>query len=75
MKAEMYRERSNEELQNEIRELKEQLFRLRFQHATKQLENTSELRSVRRDLARVNTILRERELAKSRRVMGGRSNE
>ncbi|MDI9497554.1 MAG: 50S ribosomal protein L29 [Bacillota bacterium] len=68
MKAEMYRERSDEELLNEIRELKEQLFRLRFQHATKQLENTSELRSVRRDLARVNTILRERELARARRV-------
>ncbi|MDI9469481.1 MAG: 50S ribosomal protein L29 [Bacillota bacterium] len=66
MKAKQYRERSNEELQSEIRQLKEQLFRLRFQHATKQLENTSELRNVRRDLARVNTILRERELAKSR---------
>ncbi len=63
MKAESYRDKSTSELENEIRALKEQLFRLRFQHATRQLENTSELRTIRRDLARVNTILREREIA------------
>ncbi len=62
MKAKEYRERSVEDLKNEIIALKEQLFRLRFQHATKQLENTAELSKVKRNLARVNTILREREL-------------
>lgn len=62
MKANEYRERSVEDLQKEITALKEQLFRLRFQHATKQLENTAELSKVKRNLARVNTILREREL-------------
>lgn len=63
MKANEYRERSVDDLNKEIVALKEQLFRLRFQHATKQLENTAELSSVKRNLARVNTILRERELA------------
>ncbi len=62
MKAKEYRERSAEDLQKEIVALKEQLFRLRFQHATKQLENTAELSRVKRNLARVNTVLREREL-------------
>ncbi len=62
MKANEYRERSAEDLQKEITALKEQLFRLRFQHATKQLENTAELSRVKRNLARVNTVLREREL-------------
>ncbi|MDD2213441.1 50S ribosomal protein L29 [Oscillospiraceae bacterium HV4-5-C5C] len=62
MKAKDYRDKSSEELNQEIVALKEQLFKLRFQNATKQLENTAELRLVKRDLARVNTILREREL-------------
>lgn len=61
MKANEYRERSIDDLNNEVTALKEQLFRLRFQHATKQLENTSELRTVKRNLARVKTILHERE--------------
>lgn len=61
MKANEYRERSIDDLNNEVTALKEQLFRLRFQHATKQLENTAELRTVKRNLARVKTILHERE--------------
>ena len=43
-------------------DLKEELFRLRFQHATNQLENPLKLRTVKRDMARVRTILTEREL-------------
>lgn len=63
MKAKDYREKTSDELVKEIGALKEQLFKLRFQHATKQLENTAQLSQVRRDLARVQTIIRERELA------------
>ena len=63
MKADEYREKSTDELNQEILDLKSQLFNLRFQHATHQLENTSELRTVKRSLARVNTILRERDIA------------
>jgi large subunit ribosomal protein L29 len=56
------REKSNDELNQELLDLKEELFRLRFQHATNQLENPLKLRTVKRDMARVRTILREREL-------------
>jgi large subunit ribosomal protein L29 len=56
------REKSKVELNEELVALKEELFRLRFQHATNQLENPLKLRTVKRDMARVRTILREREL-------------
>lgn len=62
MKPSEIREKSNDELQQELLDLKEELFRLRFQHATNQLENPLKLRTVKRDMARVRTILREREL-------------
>lgn len=62
MKPSEIREKSSEELNNELLALKEELFRLRFQHATNQLENPLKLRTVKRDMARVRTILREREL-------------
>ncbi len=62
MKPSEIREKSSEELNKELLALKEELFRLRFQHATNQLENPLKLRTVKRDLARVRTILREREL-------------
>lgn len=62
MKTEEIRKQSTEELQNELTALKEQLFKLRFRHATKQLENPVQLRTVKRDIARVHTILRQREL-------------
>lgn len=63
MKASELRELSDRELQEKIRELKDELFNLRFQMATGQLENTMRLREVRKSIARVKTILRERELA------------
>ena len=56
------REKSMIELNNELVALKEELFKLRFQHATNQLDNPLKLRGVKRDIARVRTILREREL-------------
>ena len=52
----------NEELIGKLREGKEELFNLRFQGATGQLENHGRLRAVRKDIARIYTILREREL-------------
>jgi large subunit ribosomal protein L29 len=50
------------ELSTKLREAKEELFNLRFQGATGQLENHGRLRAVRKDIARIYTILREREL-------------
>ena len=50
------------ELASKLREAKEELFNLRFQGATGQLENHGRLRAVRKDIARIYTILREREL-------------
>ena len=50
------------ELTEKLRESKEELFNLRFQGATGQLENHGRLRAVRKDIARIYTILREREL-------------
>ncbi|MBA2698107.1 MAG: 50S ribosomal protein L29 [Nocardioidaceae bacterium] len=52
----------NDSLEEKLRESKEELFNLRFQGATGQLESHGRLRSVRRDIARIYTILREREL-------------
>ncbi|MGI5822779.1 MAG: 50S ribosomal protein L29 [Firmicutes bacterium] len=63
MKANEIRELSDQELQEKAQELKGELFNLRFQMATGQLENTTRLQAVRRSIARVLTIMRERELA------------
>jgi large subunit ribosomal protein L29 len=57
------RELSPEELQASETELRQELFNLRFQHATRQLENTSRMPQVKREIARVLTVLRERDLA------------
>jgi len=56
------RELNDEELVVKLREAKEELFRLRFQAATGQLENNSRLKAVRKDIARIYTLMREREL-------------
>jgi large subunit ribosomal protein L29 len=56
------RELSDEELVERLRESKEELFNLRFQMATGQLDNNRRLRVVRREIARVYTVMREREL-------------
>ncbi len=62
MKASELREKTNEDLYQELVSLKEELFKLRFQHATRRLDNPIRLRTVRREIARVKTIMREREL-------------
>ena len=61
MKASKLRDLSKEDLVQEESDLREQIFKLRFQAATGQLESASRRRSVRRDIARILTILRERE--------------
>ena len=63
MKAEEIREWENSEIAARLGELKEELFRLRFRSATMQLENPRLINNIRKDIARLNTILRERELA------------
>lgn len=55
---------TTDKLLDRERELKEQLFNLRFQLATGQLENTASLKQVRKDIARVKTVLRQQELNK-----------
>ncbi len=56
------RQMSRDELNGKVTELKEELFSLRFQAATGQLQNTARLRGVRKDIARVYTVLQERNL-------------
>ncbi len=51
-----------DDLAEKLRDAKEELFNLRFQNATGQLDNTARLRTVRKDIARIYTVLREREL-------------
>ena len=63
MKASELRELSVEELQRKLTELKEELLNLRFQLAVNQLENSSRIGAVKKDIARVSTILRQRELS------------
>jgi large subunit ribosomal protein L29 len=60
-----FRELHDDELETRLREAKEELFNLRFQMATGQLDNNRRLRTVRHDIARIYTILRERELGLS----------
>ena len=64
-RAQELRETGDEELLVALREAKEELFNLRFQSATGQLESHGRLRAVRRDIARIYTIMRERELGLS----------
>ena len=57
MKAEDLRQKTPDELADQLRELKKEAFNLRFQKASGQLENTARVRAVRRDVARVKTII------------------
>ena len=61
--AEELRQLADDELLVKLREAKEELFNLRFQVATGQLDNNRRLQTVRRDIARIYTVMRERELA------------
>jgi large subunit ribosomal protein L29 len=66
MKAEALRELTDEELREKERELRRKLFNLRFQVAMNRQENTAALTETKRDIARILTILRERELQRRR---------
>ena len=63
MKASDIRKMSSAELETKLGELKKDLFNLRLQHATNQLENPVRIAQVKRDIARVKTVIRELELA------------
>ena len=58
------KKKSDAELAQELTDAKKELFNLRFQHVTGQLENPVKMRELKRDIARVKTIIREKELAK-----------
>jgi len=62
MKTKELHEMTVEELNTKLKELSEELFNLRFRHAVGQLENSASLNTCRRDIAKVKTILRQREL-------------
>ena len=62
-KAAELRELNDTELEHRLGEAKEELFNLRFQNATGQLDNVARLPQVKRDVARIETLLREREIA------------
>lgn len=66
MKAKELRELSDEELRQRERELREELFNLRFQHALGQLSNVMRIPQVKREIARIKTILREREISRAK---------
>jgi large subunit ribosomal protein L29 len=64
MKARELRELSGDELERKEAELKDQLFKLKFQHALGQLENAMKLKSIKKDIARIKTILGENKEGK-----------
>ncbi len=61
MKAKEIREMTSEELEKKLKELKNELFNLRFQHAVNQLDNPHKIADVKKDIARVMTVLREKK--------------
>ena len=65
MKAADLRESSVDELEIKLKDLKEELFNLRFQLAINQLENPTRIKAVKKDIARVSTVTREIQLAES----------
>lgn len=65
MELKKMREMTEVELNSELAKMKKELFNLRFQHVTGQLENPVKMREVKREIARVKTILIEKELAKA----------
>ena len=66
MKSSEYREMSDEQLALSLRDVTKNLFHLRFQSATERLETPSEIRKAKREVARIKTIQRERQLARER---------
>ena len=67
MKINKIREMSSSELEKELSELKSELFKLRFSLATNGLDNPMKIKEVKKDIARINTILRQRELEEAKK--------
>jgi large subunit ribosomal protein L29 len=65
MKADKIRDLDQNELRNQLKEIDEQMFRLQFQMSMGQMDGLKKLRAMRKDRARIHTILRERELAQA----------
>ena len=65
MEMNKFRQMTDVQLSSELDKMKKELFNLRFQHVTGQLENPVKMREVKRDIARVKTIIREKEMAKA----------
>ena len=72
MKAGAFRDMSLDQLDDELAKLKKEQFNLRFQRASGQLENTARVRQVRRDIARVMTISRQKRAGSAKAGAGGR---
>ena len=68
MKAREYREMDPDEMRTKVGELRDQLFKLRFQHSLGQLDNAGKLKNIKRDIARIETVLNEIEAEKSLRT-------
>ena len=66
MKPSEVREKTGEELAKKVKELEEEIFRLKFRASTAQLKQTANIKKTRKDLARVKTVAREREIAESK---------
>lgn len=71
MKPKTLRDLTDEELAKKLEESKDELFRLRFQLATNQLDNPMRLKEVRKNIARLKTVIRERELGIDRALRQG----
>ena len=70
MKPAELRQIDDDELERRLTEAREELFNLRFQHVTGQLDNHARLSQVRKDIARINTLLREQEIAAAEAAEG-----
>ena len=66
MKIDKINEMSSPELEKELSELKSELFKLRFSLATNGLDNPMKIKEVKKDIARINTVLKQRELAENK---------
>jgi large subunit ribosomal protein L29 len=71
MKSQQVRDMSEDELRGREKELQEQLFKLRFQKSIGQLDNGMKMREIRRDIARVKTVLRQKESQAPGRAQAG----
>ena len=68
MKINEIRDFATEELESQVLDLKKELFNLRFQHATNQLDNPQRIVEVKRSIAKIKTVIRERQIAESKTV-------